>query len=181
MFHFADDSFVSLPNDLRFRRRIAEALKRVDLPRRLADIGSGCFAYCKSLSEISFPPALTHIGANAFSFCSSLEKVVLPNRIAELESYAFSECISLREVTLPANDRLLGELIFSGCRSLRTITELSVNPPKFDCNSTLFEENEKYMYDLCELRVPMQSQLRYRKAPAWRLFRNIQGVTYRGR
>lgn len=148
-------------------------LSEVVLPANLADIGSGCFSYCTSLRHISLPGAVTHIGANVFSFCTSLEEIVFPSAITELESYACSECRSLRRATLPGNRHLLGELIFSGCQNLESITIDSAVPPPFDCNSTLFEENERFMYSRCRLLVPAKAVDAYRRAPSWRLFTDI--------
>lgn len=58
---------------------------------------------------------------------------------------------------LPGNGKLLGELIFSGCRNLESISINSSIPPKFDCNSTLFEETERFMYERCVLYVPAKA------------------------
>ena len=148
-------------------------LRRVILPSRLNDIGSGCFAYCEALEEITFPSVLKHVGANAFSFCKSLVEVALPPSVVELESYAFSECVALRSAVLPANRNLLGELIFSGCQNLERITCGSGVPPQFDCNSTLFEDNEAFMYARCTLYVPAVAVEAYRKAHGWSLFEAI--------
>ena len=93
--------------------------------------------------------------------------------VSELESYAFSECVSLKEATLPGNSHLLGELIFSGCHALESISVASPVPPKFDCNSTLFEDNERFMYTRCRLQVPSRAVAAYRAAPAWSLFTDI--------
>ena len=101
----------------------------------------------------------------------------MPASIKELESYAFSECDSLRNAVLPANGNMLGELIFSGCRNLEEITCLSKEPPPFDCNNTLFEENEDFMYEKCKLRVLSSKINAYKNAPGWRFFRTIYGVS----
>ena len=148
-------------------------LESVELPESLADLKSQAFAYCVHLKSVSFPARLTHVGANCFSFCTSLAQVSLPASVKELESYAFSECVSLRQAVLPANGNLLGELIFSGCRELQSITINSNTPPEFDCNSTLFEGTENFMYDRCVLHVPVNAVARYRKAAGWSLFKKI--------
>lgn len=149
------------------------SLQRAELPATLTDIGSHAFAYCAMLREITLPCKLRHVGSNAFSFCKSLESIDVPATVTELESYAFSECESLRRITLPGNGHLLGELILSGCRALESITELSAVPPQFDCNSTLFEDGETYMYDRCRLLVPATRVNAYRQAPGWDCFKTI--------
>lgn len=149
-------------------------LKAVELSPRLEDISSQGFSYCRELEEFEFPPTLRHIGGNAFSFCSSLRKADLPDSVEELESYAFSECSSLESVRLPGNGKLLGELIFSGCWKLKEIVEPSLRVPSFDCNSTLFEDAETWLYDECRLMVPSRAASSYRRAEGWKLFKQIE-------
>lgn len=150
-----------------------DSLAEINLPDALEDIGSNSFAYCRSLGNLTFPDGLTHIGHNAFSFCTSLTRVWLPDSLKEIESYAFSDCDSLREVRLPANDRLLGELMFNCCRSLAVVVEPSVKVPPFDCDSYIFDPDDKEAYRKCELRVPAESAASYRRSPSWSLFDTI--------
>ena len=99
---------------------------------------------------------------------------MLPSSITELESYAFSDCSSLESITFPANDYLLGELILSGCHRLRRIIERSSVPPKFDCESYLFEPDEAERYAEVVLQVAPGNTTAYRHAHGWRLFRKIE-------
>lgn len=147
-------------------------LRSVSLPDSLVDIGSHAFAYCEALEAIEIPKGISHIGSNAFSRCSSLKSVEVPDAVTELESYAFSDCSALQSAKLPANDSLLGELIFSGCTSLHTLYAPSNIPPKFDCNSFIFEPDEMQRYSACKLIVP--NPRRYRTAPGWCLFKDIK-------
>lgn len=149
--------------------RGCSALESVSLPPAVADIKQFAFIYCDSLKEINFPARLTHIGNNAFSRCISLEKVILPDAITEIESYAFNDCFSLREARLPANPSLLGELIFSGCSKLTELIEPSATPPKFDCESFIFDPLDSEAYGRCKLITPRNAEL-YRVAPGWKLF-----------
>lgn len=151
-------------------------LEAIELPESVIDLKSQAFAYCDKLNTLKFPARLKHVGANCFSFCKSLREASLPATINELESYAFSECVSLRRAALPANGKLLGELIFSGCRMLESIEINWPVPPEFDCNSTLFEGTETFMYDRCRLLVPEIAIERYRSAPGWCLFKEISAL-----
>lgn len=151
-------------------------LQTVVLPAGLEDIGSHAFAYCGKLREITIPRRVKHIGSNVFSFCESLREVKVPASVTELESYAFSECVSLERAELPANNSLLGELIFSGCRNLRELTVNSAIPPKFDCDSFIFEPDETALYERCRLLVPAGSLERYVSAPGWRFFKEITAI-----
>lgn len=154
-----------------------EKLAEVRMPSGLRDIAAHAFAYCGSLTGIVIPSTVTHIGSNAFSFCGSLREVSVPDAVTELESYAFSECISLRSARLPGRRDLLGELIFSGCRALERIEEPSTVPPKFDCDSHLFEDNESWMYSKCVLYVPGGSVRAYREARGWSCFESIEAIS----
>lgn len=152
------------------------SLSRIELPNSLIDIGSGCFSYCINLTDLKLPASLRHIGANAFSFCKRLEHIEVPASVTELESYAFCDCSSLLSAVLPANAHLLGELIFEGCRELRSITCASLQPPPFDCNSTLFDDNEQFMYRKCVLMVRSDALSSFEKAHGWKLFTDIRPI-----
>lgn len=151
-----------------------EGLKEVNLPARLSVIERNAFGYCRSLASLSLPSGLKNIGSNAFSCCESLEEVVVPASVKELESYAFSDCRNLRRITFPKNNSLLGELILSGCDNMEVIYELSALPPKFDCNSFIFEPDETEKYSRVVLKVAPGKQGAYRAADGWKLFQNIE-------
>ena len=152
-------------------------LETAKLSRRCHDIKREAFAYCRSLKAIDIPAGVTHVGSNAFAFCESLRRVVLSPLVKELESYAFAECTSLREAVLPGNHNMLGELIFTGCMNLRRIEVNSLQPPTFDCNSTLFEPDQAELYDRCELFVPRGAVTAYRESPwCWSEFREIKEI-----
>lgn len=151
-----------------------ESLQEVVLPSGLLDIGAHAFAYCAMLKGVELPPVLTHIGNNAFSRCTSLERISIPDSVTELESYAFSDCFSLSEIVMPANNSLLGELIFSGCCQLTRLVESSPVPPTFDCESYIFEPDERECYERCVLVVPEESYDAYASNPSWGRFMRIE-------
>lgn len=150
-----------------------EALETINFPESLEDIGSNSFTYCGKLDGLNFPKKLKHIGHNAFSFCTSLQEAILPDSIEELESYAFSDCDSLRKVRLPGNDKLLGELMMNCCRNLTEIIEPSVKVPKFDCESFIFDPEDKEMYEKCTLKVPDNVIDEYSVSKSWQMFNKI--------
>lgn len=150
------------------------SLKSVNLPASIITIPPHTFSYCTSLPEITLHPGIRKIGNNAFSECSALRSVELPDMLMEIESYAFSGCVSMTEASLPSNGNLLGELIFSGCTNLKTLKEMSIIPPKFDCDSSIFEPDDKEAYSRCVLIVRKGLADKYRKAGGWRLFVNIK-------
>jgi hypothetical protein len=148
-------------------------LQSAILPYNLTDIGSHAFAYCSELNNISLPEKIEHIGSNAFSFCSSMTDISFPDSITELESYIMAECTSLQNAKLPGNEYMLGELIFSGCNKLHSITILSSEPPTFDCNSSLFEPDNKALFNRCKLKVKPGKQKIFFSSPGWNLFKDI--------
>ncbi len=148
-------------------------LQEINFPASLEDIGSNSFTYCSSLDGLKFPARLKHIGHNAFSFCSSLTEAILPDSLEEIESYAFSDCESLRKVRLPANDHLLGELMMNCCPNLIEIVEPSPIPPKFDCDSDIFDPDDAAAYERCTLQVPENAIDRYCVAKSWQRFNKI--------
>lgn len=146
------------------------SLESINFPESLEDIDSNSFAYCANLDNLKFPVSLRHIGHNAFSFCSALSQIELPPSVEELESYAFSDCSALKSAILPANGKMLGELIFNCCGSLTKIVETSSEVPTFDCESFIFDPDDKAAYARCRLIVPENMVDAYRNAPGWSLF-----------
>lgn len=155
------------------------SLREINLPSSLEDIGSNSFTYCSKLKKVDFPFGLKHIGHNAFSFCTSLKSVSLPSSIEELESYAFSDCDLLEVAILPANGKMLGELIFNCCGSLKIIVELSHEVPSFDCDSYIFDPDDKDAYRRCKLFVKADMEEFYSNASGWSLFENIATISQR--
>ena len=148
-------------------------LEEINFPRTLQDIGNNSFTYCERLDNLAFPSSMRHIGHNAFSFCSSLREVILPDGVKEIESYAFSDCASLSKVRLPANDHLLGELMMNCCPSLVELIEPSVKVPKFECDSFVFDPEDKAAYERCVLYVPENSKGKYIVSKPWQMFNKI--------
>lgn len=152
------------------------ALRSINFPSSLEDIGSNSFAYCSSLDNLMFPEGLKHIGHNAFSFCTSLTDAILPDSLEEIESYAFSDCDSLKKVRLPANDRMLGELMMNCCPVLIEIVATSEKAPDFDCESFIFDPEDREAYERCLLKVPENGIDSYYISKSWHMFNKI--VTY---
>lgn len=164
------DGVTALPKEMCLR---CESLCEAELPKGLRTISPFAFAGCIRLQSISIPKGVTEIGNNAFSSCASLTELDIPASVHTIESYAFSDCTSLQRLTLPSSCRELGELIVSGCSALRLICEPSHKVPTIECNSYLFDPDDKAAYHRCHLKVPHGRTHAYRHAHAWRLFRYI--------
>ena len=148
-------------------------LQTIVLPRALRNIKPLAFLDCRSLLLDSLPPRLRSIGNNAFGRCYSLTSIIIPPGCEEVESYAFADCTSLEAVVLPAKTEMLGELLFSGCSRLRSITVRALVPPIIECNSTLFEPDDKDAWKSCHIVVPTGRVDAYRRSPFWNRFRRI--------
>lgn len=148
-------------------------LEDINFPSSLVDIGNNSFTYCRSLDNLTFPMHLKHIGHNAFSFCTSLKEAILPDSLQELESYAFSDCDSLRKVRLPANGSMLGELLLNCCPSLTELVAPSRRVPKFECESFIFDPEDKDAYERCVLYVPENMKDKYNVSNSWHMFNKI--------
>lgn len=182
-------------NDGAFRG--CRRLKTIHLPQRLQQISRETFAYCTSLSGITLPLSLREIkplafldcqnirlteipayvvkiGNNAFGRCYSLQQMKLPYKCREVESYAFADCISLQSITLPAKTDMLGELLFSGCLRLREIIVPAYIPPIIECNSSLFEPDDKKALRECIIMVPEGRRKDYLESPYWNIFKKIE-------
>ena len=172
---------IELPESLRtlgegtFRECVG--LESIAIPSKVKKLPKFLFYWCEGLREVKLPSALTVIERGCFGFCRSCEsltEIVLPASLTELESYAFSDCRNLKRITFPKNSSLLGELILSGCDNLESISELSAVPPKFDCNSFIFEPDEEGRYSEVILHVSPGKVSAYRNAPGWKLFQIIK-------
>lgn len=163
-----------IPNELFLR---CVSLEKVDIPERLLEIRSSAFAGCRKLQEFNFPPRLKEIGNNAFSGCKSLEEISLPPTVTSLESYAFSDCSNLRKATLSSAYNMIGELIFSGCDNLTILIVPATKPPRFECESFIFEPDNEEAYTRCTLYVPDNSIDYYEFHHGWNLFQNIKPLS----
>lgn len=152
------------------------SLKQIGLPYGLVSIGSFALAGCEQLEELEIPGTVSKIGSNAFSRCRSITRAIVPSGVTLLESYAFSGCESLQSLILPARQDMLGELIVSDCPALTEITAPSPVPPAFDCESFLFDPDDRKAYERCTLIVHASSLPAYRKAHGWNLFDIIIGI-----
>ena len=69
-----------------------EQLEKVILPDGIDKINVSAFGMCKNLVEVNFPEGLTSIGENAFSLCRSIKRVILPSSLQEIGNNAFGSC-----------------------------------------------------------------------------------------
>lgn len=102
------------------------ALKDINIPEGVREIGNFAFYECKSLKSFTVPGTVEKIGMYAFARCYGLEKVCIQEGVIEIGARAFMDCQSLKEVVVPASvSRFItattgysGFNVFSGCGKL---------------------------------------------------------------
>lgn len=97
----------------------AIALKSIDLPASITDMGSSTFAN-SGLEKFVLPAGVTIIKSSTFNGCAALSEVVLHDSLKEIQFSAFRATPMLKEITLPASLTTLGNTVFqqSGLTSI---------------------------------------------------------------
>ena len=111
------------------------AMRKIELPEGLREIGSWCFSDVSYLEYVSIPSSVEKIGTGAFAFCSGLQVVDVdtdnPNYSAyegALYSrsgatlYAYPAGLSAKRFTLPEWCREIGPSAFALSSNLRELT-----------------------------------------------------------
>lgn len=97
------------------------AVKSVDIPDHITNIGKEAFYDCRGLISVTIPDSVTSIGESAFSFCSGLTSVTIPNSVTSIGKYAFNSCSSLTNITIPDSITSIEDHAFRDCGSLTNI------------------------------------------------------------
>lgn len=97
-------------------------LKKVILPRTMADIGWNTFSGCKELREVEMPDGIKSIPHYAFHGCESLIKIIIPSSCKTIGDSAFAGCSSLKEVEWKGCCDAIKQHVFRDCFSLEEIT-----------------------------------------------------------
>ena len=77
-----------------------QALKSVEIPGSVTNIGSYAFYGCTNLVAATLNEGLLTINNNAFENCSSLLVASVPNSVTNLGSSAYASCTALTNITL---------------------------------------------------------------------------------
>lgn len=97
------------------------ALKKIDIPTSVREIGFGAFQKCTSLEEIILPEGINKVENGTFSGCSKLKRIEIPQSVKEIGSSAFRDCVSLEEIDFPKGIKIINGDTFSGCSKLKRI------------------------------------------------------------
>ena len=104
------------------------ALKSINIPSSVTEIGDSAFRGCTNLTGITFGSGLTNIAVRTFSGCTSLTDVVIPSNISDIDIDAFSDCTSLTSLTLGEGVSRINPGAFLGC-NIKYLTIRTAKPP----------------------------------------------------
>ena len=100
------------------------ALKTIQLPQGVTNIGNCAFYNCTDLTSVTIPSSVTSIGNDAFHNCTGLTSVSIPEGVTSIGYFAFYNCTGLTSVTIPSSVTSIGEDAFCNCTSLTSVTIL---------------------------------------------------------
>ena len=147
-------------------------LDTIKFPIELMSIGSRAFAECRNLKYVEFTREFTSIIEHgAFMHCISLKELNL-SRQTRLKKISKNLCMydsALQVVKLPRSIEVIESNAFKGCVSLDTI-EVPILEP-ISITEDVFEGVDK---SRCTLVVPAITLEKYRNAPVWRDFFNVE-------
>ena len=97
------------------------ALKTIDIPGSVTQIGEDAFADCKKLQKVTLHEGVKKIGKDAFS-CTALEEITIPSTVTKLGKNAFRwesmEKSSLKKVVIRSkNIKKWGTMVFGATRN----------------------------------------------------------------
>ena len=93
-------------------------IESINIPSKIAEIGSWAFGGCKKLKEITFEGTLPCIPRITFSFCESLTTISLPHGVRVIEPGAFERCKNLKDVVLNDDLKVISNNAFTECPNL---------------------------------------------------------------
>ena len=158
--------FVSKIGNYTFNK--CTALKTIEIPNGVIEIGIRAFSDCTSLSKVCIGNSVESIGDSAFGTCTSLESVEIPNSVTEIGWGAFDGCSNMSSLLLGDSISIIGDKAFSGCYALKKVVSLNPTPPAI-AEST-FDGVDK---ENCQLVVTKGNLVYYWLDPYWKEFVNI--------
>ncbi|ELP83666.1 hypothetical protein EIN_467600 [Entamoeba invadens IP1] len=129
------------------------SLKRVEVSKKLIEIGEFAFARCESLENFDFNEDLKYIGNFAFKYCKQLKIAHLKKKVCYVGTFAFMGCEKLEEIVIENKNVFVGIGVIEKCDRL---TKISI---PFDTNKIEFEitENELTILNKLDLKSVTQS------------------------
>ena len=156
--------------DYAFRGCVFE---EIIIPDNVETIGINAFEDCSNLRIVTLGSGLREIGDYAFRGCV-FEEIIIPDNVETIGINAFEECSNLRIVTLGSGLREIGDYAFSGCDRIKYVYEYQSEPPIIYSNTFT-----PYVNDNATLYVYETFIEDYLKAPYWKYFSNVEGLSSR--
>nr|WP_314783229.1 leucine-rich repeat domain-containing protein [uncultured Porphyromonas sp.] len=128
--------------------------------------------------EVILPSSLKSIGAFAFSG-SNLYSIKVPDAVETIAAGAFQDCQRLNYVEIGKGCKTIGDFVFSTCPALATkgkgiIRIYAEVPPKVQDIEGKSVDLDEDLVKGAQLQVPEASLSLYKKAAAWKKFRQIE-------
>lgn len=159
---------VGLDNELMVQ---GTAVTNVCIPGTVERIPLCAFFHCINLELVGMKEGIRIIENLAFSGCPNIHDTYIPDSVVQLCDYVFYKCQNLTTVTLGKELRLLGSGVFNGCPNITTVTCKAEEPPTFVNPLYAFDA---LIYERAVLKVSQFALDKYRNAPVWNQFRNIE-------
>lgn len=169
-----DYTIVGMENELMMQ---GIAVTQVSIPGTVERISDRAFFHCINLQKVTLSEGLKSIGSNAFCGCPNIHDIVVPDSVMQMGDAVFLKCQNLTTVTLGEQMRVIGGVVFRDCPNITAVTCKAEIPPTFMFLDNAFTPE---VYEHAVLKVPQQSIDKYRNAPIWSLFKNIEPM-YVGR
>ena len=88
----------------------------------LENIGERSFSSCQALKSVEIPGSVTNIGSYAFYGCTNLVAATLNEGLLTINNNAFEDCSSLLVASVPNSVTNLGSSAYASCTALTNIT-----------------------------------------------------------
>ena len=147
-------------------------IKNIKFPTELTTIEKCAFLSCEQLESVEFTREFTSkIDSLAFADCPNLKRLDLSKQkmLNKISYRLCGNCSALKVVKLPNAIKTIEDCAFINCVSLDTIEVPILDP--IPINENVFEGVDKTK---CKLIVPQKSIDKYRNAPVWKEFFNIE-------
>lgn len=169
-----------------------ESLLSIVLSPGILSIGNSSFAACKNLTSVLLPVSIENIDIFAFAMCEKLATIKLPSRLDSIPDAIFTGCTGLKTIIIPDGVSYIGQKAFFLCSNLeyisipKTVTDLNGCATFLGCKNLkkMVVESKKpievhplFIEDInsetCNLIVPKDCVLEYKKSKGWKEFNNI--------
>lgn len=100
--------------------KVRTSAETLTVEEGITSVGDRAFYSFTALKNIELPDSLTEIGDYSFAFCTSVETVVIPAGVTKVGDGAFETCSAMKSVYLPVATRSVGERAFAFCTSMET-------------------------------------------------------------